>query len=757
MTIENELKALQKALFDFSKRNPFVHVQESKLWNPADNDAVKLPEKIFKKANYYWREFGLETTLDVAVFIKWSPPTEGGTNTKSYYCSPLFYRPCTIKRTRKIETTYSAEITADNFQINPVLRHYFKLFFDYEWVEEITDLEEEMLRMQDYFNPSNDLDSDNSAQITRVDSFDETESWQLINRRLIGNFNYKKSALGADYDQIIDQPNKQVSVLLEGEVAAERIEIEALHAISFLDQSQKEVIQTALAGNMVIQGPPGTGKSHTIVALIGAFLAADKKVLFVSEKRSALEVVNNRLTEIGLGALVAYFNTNKDQKKAFYGGLKKTWETLNEQKFNRVEVSRKNEGNNVLQFYPEKLIQYKTEINGTLQDLITVLLETGIPLSELTANGKVPKFQAWKAAQTLLNKIELHLPSAFGVNTIAKCNFVQLNSAVFLESDVLLALEKRIDDMTETLALIQTIQSDFNLDESFDGFVKLALTASILNMVDKVQLDLLNIDSKQYKPFNTWAKKYQLLKTKISHVEIGNKKWSKKPSMAEITELLDLLQTSERKRSSSILKILRRNPAKLKTAFGDFHTGISNYTKVQLLEAVQMEWRLKGELDEVKIKLRHNLNITDPDNEIDVIFNLRNKLDAVSQNEYLQILEHPQSADLIQNLSSIHPGILKFNAQNRFLFKENIIDSIHAFDTSLKDLKEKLPIMNHWLPEIKQFFEFPPVIRYFVQHNSFKMLHLNAIVAYQNLLEITRFESDFKALSGWEIVNAVKR
>ncbi|NOQ70650.1 MAG: hypothetical protein GQ574_01530 [Crocinitomix sp.] len=757
MTIEKDLLALQKALFDFSKRNPFVHVNENKLWNPADTDGIKLPEKIFKKANYYWKEYGLETTLDVAVFIKWSPPNEAGAANKLYYCSPLFYRPCILKRSRKIETSYSSEITTENFQINPVLRHYFKLFFDYTWPEEIIDLQDEVSRLLNYFNPSIEPKDADSPKISTVENFDETENWQLITRRLIGNFNYKKSALGADYDKIIVQPNSQVSILLQGEVDPEPKEGGDLHAISFLDQSQKAVIQSALSRNMVIQGPPGTGKSHTIVALIGAFLAADKKVLFVSEKRSALEVVNKRLMNIGLGALVAYFNTNKDQKKAFYGGLKKTWETLNENKFNRVELKSRSEGNNVLQFYPEKLIQNKKEINGSLQDLITVLLEYNLPLSQLIANGKVPEFHDWKSSQAFLKKIALDLPSAFGTKTIAQCDFVQLNAAVFSETDVLLALEKRIGSMTATLALIQAIQTDYDLDESFDGFVKLALTASILNMIDKVQLDLLNVDSKQYKSFNTWAKKYQLLKTKISHIEKGNKKWSKKPSMAEITELLDLLQTSERKQSSSILKILRRNPAKLKTAFQDFHTGISIHTKVELLEAVQMEWRLKGELDEVKIKLRHNLNIADPENEIDLIFNLRNKLDAVSQNEYLHILEHPHSAALIQSLSRIHPEILKFNSQNRFLFNENKINSIHEFDANLKSLKTKLPEMNHWLPEIKEFFKLAPSVRHFVQHNSHKLERLNAIVAYQNLLEITRFETDFKALSGWEIVNAVKR
>lgn len=755
MTVRNDLIGLQKALFDFSKRNPFVHVRQKNLWNPNEVGDLKLPEKLFKKANYYWKEYGLETTLEVHVFIKWIPPNEGGAFNKSYYCSPLFYRPSTLKRLRKIETSYTTESKAESFDVNPVLRHYFKLFFDYSWPEEITDLEYEISRITQAFNPSTIQNIE--ERINLLETFDEADEWQIITQRLIGNFNYKKSALGADYDKIIARPNHQVQTLLAGELDTEEKKSETLKPISFLDQSQKEVIQKALQGNIVIQGPPGTGKSHTIVAMIGAFLGANKKVLFVSEKRSALEVVNNRLEQIGLGNLVAYFNTNKDQKKAFYQGLKKTWEALNEHKFDRVELGRKRNEENVLKFYPDKLREYNSTVDGSLQDLITVLLDVNLPIAELKTIGKVPKYHEWHSNLAFLMKFQLEIPAVFGVETISNCDFVQLNSAVFSESEVVLALEKRIDNMTETLNAIQSIQINFNLDKSFDDFVKLALTASILKMIDKVQLDLLNVDSKHYKSFNIWAKKYQLLKTKISHVNSGNKKWTRKPSIAEIKELLDLLQTSERNQSSSILKILRRNPAKLKTAFQDFHAGISIHTKVELLEAVQMEWRLKGELDEVKVKLRHNLNIVDPDNEIDLIFNLRNKLDVVSQNEYLQILEHPNSAVLIQRLSEIHPEILKFNAQKRFLFFDNAIGSIRDFDLSLSRLKEKLPLINHWLPEIKQYYRMAPSVRYFLRENSHHLNRLNAMVAYRNLLELTRFESDFKSISGWEIEAAIKR
>ena len=68
------------------------------------------------------------------------------------------------------------------------------------------------------------------------------------------------------------------------------------------DSSQQSAIASVLAGeNAVIHGPPGTGKSQTIANLVASLAARGHRVLFVAEKRAALEVVLRRLHEIGLG------------------------------------------------------------------------------------------------------------------------------------------------------------------------------------------------------------------------------------------------------------------------------------------------------------------------------------------------------------------------------------------------------------------------------------------------------------------------
>src|SRR4051794_26587317 len=68
------------------------------------------------------------------------------------------------------------------------------------------------------------------------------------------------------------------------------------------DASQLRAIAEAEAGRtFVLEGPPGTGKSQTITNLLSHAVAAGKKVLFVAEKRAALDVVARRLDATGMG------------------------------------------------------------------------------------------------------------------------------------------------------------------------------------------------------------------------------------------------------------------------------------------------------------------------------------------------------------------------------------------------------------------------------------------------------------------------
>lgn len=112
-------------------------------------------------------------------------------------------------------------------------------------------------------------------------------------------------------------------VRLDGRLAREE------YFVLLSDSSQQAAIELVEQGrHLVIQGPPGTGKSQTIANLIAQCVAQGKSVLFVAEKRAALDAVIKRLADggVGLGHLVLDLHGAAISRKAVMERLKNTLE-----------------------------------------------------------------------------------------------------------------------------------------------------------------------------------------------------------------------------------------------------------------------------------------------------------------------------------------------------------------------------------------------------------------------------------------------
>lgn len=138
---------------------------------------------------------------------------------------------------------------------------------------------------------------------------------------VIGNFAFQKLAMVKDLEnRTAELMSSDIVAAIAGDAAARRL-MSAAHvdvdrksldsvppanefAVMEADSSQQCAISGIVSGqSAVVHGPPGTGKSQTITNLIATLAATGKKVLFVAEKRAALEVVMNRLSSVGLDHL----------------------------------------------------------------------------------------------------------------------------------------------------------------------------------------------------------------------------------------------------------------------------------------------------------------------------------------------------------------------------------------------------------------------------------------------------------------------
>ena len=103
------------------------------------------------------------------------------------------------------------------------------------------------------------------------------------------------------------------------------------HLVLDADSSQQTAIATICSGRSgVIQGPPGTGKSQTIANLIAELAARGRRVLFVAEKRAALDAVLKRLKEVDLGHLTLDLHGASISRKAVMGRIKDALQAIRE-------------------------------------------------------------------------------------------------------------------------------------------------------------------------------------------------------------------------------------------------------------------------------------------------------------------------------------------------------------------------------------------------------------------------------------------
>ncbi|MFM1873303.1 MAG: hypothetical protein RL398_2725, partial [Planctomycetota bacterium] len=165
--------------------------------------------------------------------------------------------------------------------------------------------------------------------------------WEVENAACIGFFSFAKYLMWLDLasrDELLASPVLRHLVQTPGasyEQAVDEPRRESLDAESPIDllcpkDADSSQLAAVLAGargrTFVLEGPPGTGKSQTITNLIVQSLADGKRVLFVAEKRAALEVVQRRLDEVGIAPFALELHSSKSGPRAALDQLKRTLE-----------------------------------------------------------------------------------------------------------------------------------------------------------------------------------------------------------------------------------------------------------------------------------------------------------------------------------------------------------------------------------------------------------------------------------------------
>ena len=122
--------------------------------------------------------------------------------------------------------------------------------------------------------------------------------YEVQKQNLINDYNYLKGNLEKiDLKEFYEKPFQSISSIKT-------------------DPSQQGILNSlSKKRNLIIQGPPGTGKSQSLTAILVNCLENNKKTLVVCEKRTALEVLESNLKDLGLSNMsILIKDSSKDRK-----------------------------------------------------------------------------------------------------------------------------------------------------------------------------------------------------------------------------------------------------------------------------------------------------------------------------------------------------------------------------------------------------------------------------------------------------------
>ncbi|MCR5113997.1 MAG: hypothetical protein K6A63_08685, partial [Acholeplasmatales bacterium] len=218
----------------------------------------------------------------------------------------------------------------------------------------------------------------------------ETDKVQFEDGASLGIYSFYKMNM---YNDLISHKemvlkNKNIRALLGEPDSVEILDEKApVYPVVNCDSSQLDAIQNAANGkSFCLQGPPGSGKSQTITNMISTFLGQEKKILFVSEKIAALNVVFENLRRAKLSEFALELHSNKANKKEFIDKLY-TAATLPRYEMNlrtKVLESKYRNLQQTLASYERELHEIIPGLDACLLDLYSMYLGNDVDELDIT-------------------------------------------------------------------------------------------------------------------------------------------------------------------------------------------------------------------------------------------------------------------------------------------------------------------------------------------------------------------------------------
>ncbi|MBK7884818.1 MAG: WGR domain-containing protein [Chitinophagaceae bacterium] len=611
-----------------------------------------------------------------------------------------------------------------------------------------------------------------------VESSDNPYSWDFdVCNILLGNFNYKKMSLVRDYNNIID--NEIEHKVFNNLFSAQPKIITHTHydlnnsndwfPVITADPTQtKAVLQSRNGESYIIQGPPGTGKSQTITNLIADFAANGKSVLFVCEKRAALDVVYHRLKQQGLDELCCYIHDSQSDKREFIKNLKATYEDFLKNKLDIIEINTErkkqlqvlNDQLQLLQQFHSIHASQDTNAGTTIRNLIERLVELKpyILNWQPAATETIPHYKEWIKFGEAIKELSEALEESGSEPQFSEHPLSKLNEQVFLEEYPLTLLEEYFPQIKKLLTDVILVCKENSIPgqhmDNLQQIKSLVENALLLQpLAEKNNLQIINTSNALAKQFDEDMLLYNKQQASVLQEKEKNIFWVNKFSEQDVINAISIATKYEK----SFFNFFSGSWRRLKRQLNDSYDFTQHKVKPlysSLLNQLKEEYAAINLSNQTEKALQEKYFITDIKNTFLSIEKLRAKK---SDKVIAFLLEHPDGNNTIAELCKLNNSIQLLEAKLNKCFCQTDEKSIATLIDELESISLNMDSLKDLLPALRKYSTLPDQVKNTIRTISLIPQQAEAAMANKSLHHLYQQNKSFKNADVTVIENAVQQ
>ncbi len=596
----------------------------------------------------------------------------------------------------------------------------------------------------------------------------------------LGNFNYRKMSLVRDYAELLEQtrPGRAFEGVFSLQPRAAEsppapLPLADQFSVVACDPTQTQAVARARRGSSyIIQGPPGTGKSQTITNLIADYVARGRRVLFVCEKRAAIDVVFHRLGRQGLDELCCLIHDSQTDKREFIRNLKQTYESFLNQPLDEALDARRAELLRLMEIELTALRRWNetlaARVDGcslTVRELLARLVElrdAAAPLDPL-ARELVPPYALWSPHAELVRSLSAALARINGVPAFAAHTFRRLTERALVGPQPLATITAAADESERRLAAIGKVLDA--LGEAvptrtlgdIDAVIGYAAHVAPLAAADA--LDLLNPRAARTKKTAKALRDWRNAQTAVTKARSANTRWRKPLPPADTTAALEQARGYE----ASVLRWLQPGFWRLRRIVNeayDFSAHTVQPAWSQVLAALAAEHAAMEAEAAARLGLEEALGEVPADEGIALLEDLPARLEALpapARALHAYLVENSEATYVVENLAGAQPDMQKL--------RENLeltMDGYASLDrpglvAELRQLRADLVWLPDVLPLLAEVFRLPPDLQRALRQLPLSDRQLESAMAGKSYENVTRGDRTFEATGGGVLARRLTR